>query len=99
MREDDADKQSGYRLILNPGKGEAEITSSRFSHPRKVDIDWTKPVKIQAFVQGSIIECFIQDEYAFSCRAYGYRRGNLKMEVTKGDAKVVDLVVRTLGGL
>jgi len=95
MRCSEKDNDSGYRLILRPRKQEAEIASSKFSHPRKVDIDYTKPVKIQAFVQGSIIECYLQDEYAFSCRTYDCRAGKLKMSVTGGGAKVTDISVKT----
>ena len=60
-----------------------------------MDIDYTKPVKIQAFVQGSIIECFIQDAYAFSCRSYEHASGKLAMSVTGGRAHVLDLTITT----
>jgi len=86
---------SGYRLILRSSKQEAELASSEFSHSRKIDIDFTRPVKIQAFVQGSIIECFIQDAYAFSCRAYNYRAGGLGISVTGGKATVTNVIVKT----
>jgi hypothetical protein len=47
------------------------------------------------FVQGSIIECFVNDAYAFSCRAYGFRQGRLGMEVSGGKAAVLRLTART----
>lgn len=98
MRQSDTpnkDGNTGYRLILHSGRREGEIAGSNFSYSRKVDIDFTKPVKIQAFVQGSIIECFIQDAYAFSCRAYEHPSGNLKMSVENGRAQVINVSVKT----
>jgi sucrose-6-phosphate hydrolase SacC (GH32 family) len=86
---------SGYRIVIRSAKNEAEISSSKFSHPRHVAIDFTKPIKIQAFVQGSIIECFIHDAYAFSCRAYGPRAGAVQMSVANGQAQVIDLTVKS----
>jgi beta-fructofuranosidase len=85
---------SGYRLTLRPAKNEAEITSSKFSYPRRVDLDYSKPVTIRAFVQGSIIECFINDAYAFSCRAYDARSGKLSMIAQGTQSKVLDWTIK-----
>ncbi len=92
-------ENSGYRLIIRSDKQTAEIAGSNFIYARKVDLDFSKPVKIQAFVQGTIIECFIDDEYAFSCRAYEHPTGKLKMSVEHGNAKVSDVVVKTSSDL
>jgi beta-fructofuranosidase len=86
---------SGYRLILRPEKQEVEIAGAKFSYPRKIAFDTVKPITVQAFVQGSIIECFVNNAYAFSCRAYDMRRGTLNMKVEGGKATVQRLTVRT----
>jgi beta-fructofuranosidase len=85
---------SGYRLILRPAKSEAELACSKFSYPRRVDLDCSKPVTIQAFVQGSIIECFIDDAYAFSCRAYEARRGKLSLIAQDDQSHVLDWAIK-----
>lgn len=86
---------SGYRLVLRPDKQEAEINGATFRYARKIALDPSQPIRIQAFVLGSIIECFINDAYAFSCRAYNHRRGRLGLSVAGGDVKVLSLSVRT----
>jgi beta-fructofuranosidase len=93
MREQ-AGPGSGYRLILRPAKSEAEIAGSKFSYPRRVDLDYSKPVTIRAFVQGSIIECFIDDAYAFSCRAYDARSGKLSLITPDDQSKVLDWTIK-----
>lgn len=85
---------SGYRLTLRPSEGMASIVGKAFSYERPVDIDTKKPVKIRAFVQGSIIECFINEAYAFSCRAYDCRTGGLALSVEKGTAEIASLTVK-----
>jgi beta-fructofuranosidase len=66
---------TGYRLTMRPETQEAEISSPAFRFPRRILLDATRPVLIEAFVQGDIIECFINHAFAFSCRAYNYRTG------------------------
>ena len=90
-RTDDAD--SGYRLTLRPAKQEVEIASEAFHHPRRVELDAAKPITIQAFVQGSMIETFINDQYAVSCRAYDWPTGKLSLGVSDGEVRVTELKV------
>ena len=85
----------GYRLTLRPALSEAEIAGPGFAWPRKIALDATKPITIQAFVQGTIIEAFINDQYAFTCRAYDYRSGKIGLNVTGGTVKVMGLRVLT----
>lgn len=91
MRETD---DSGYRLVLEPKKQEASISGPGFNCPRRIVLDTAKPIEIKAFVQGSMIETFINDQYALSCRAYDHPSGRLGFGVTGGRAKLSDLRVR-----
>lgn len=90
------DPAAGYRLILRPAAGEASIESPRFHYPRKIDLDATRPNTLRVFVQGPIIECFVNDAYAFTCRAYDYRSGKLGLAVQGGQARVESLTVKTM---
>jgi sucrose-6-phosphate hydrolase SacC (GH32 family) len=85
------DTGSGYALELRPGKQEAEISSDLFREPRRIELDASRPISIQAFVQGSMIETFINDQYALSCRAYDYPTGKLGLAVRGGGVKVLEL--------
>jgi sucrose-6-phosphate hydrolase SacC (GH32 family) len=87
---------SGYRLVLRPGK-EAEISSNAFREPRPIELDASRPIAIRAFVQGSMIETFINDQFALSCRAYDYPAGDLGLGVAGGDVQVLELKVKVQG--
>jgi len=87
--------ESGYRLTIRPSRNEAEISGKAFKYARPISVDLSKPVQIEAFVQGSIIECFINDAYPFSCRAYDHRSGKLVLSTAGGAVQVLGLSVRT----
>ena len=89
-----ADGAGAYRLTVRPGKSEAEIAGPGFSSKRTCIVDAAQPVKIQAFLQGTILECFINDRYAFSWRAYDLPQGKLGLSVTGGAAEVTSLQIR-----
>jgi sucrose-6-phosphate hydrolase SacC (GH32 family) len=94
MREQD-EPSSGYRLVLRPAQKEVEINGPGFRFQRRCPIDAGQPVEVQAFVQGSIIECFVNDAYAFSARAYGFAKGKLGLSVAGGKVRLLGLSVRT----
>jgi beta-fructofuranosidase len=84
----------GYALSLRPAKGEGTISGPKFDYPRKVRLDASNPVTVQAFVQGSIIECFVNEAYAFSCRAYDFRSGKLGVGVTGGKGHIRHIAIK-----
>ena len=88
-----------YRFTLSPEKSEAGLSVPEFSFKRPCPVDTTKPIKFQAFVHGKFVECFINDQYATSCRAYSYFKGKLTFEVKGGNAKVLSLSVKTDDGV
>jgi sucrose-6-phosphate hydrolase SacC (GH32 family) len=93
------DSGDAYRFTLSPEKSEAQFSVPDFSFNRPCPVDTTKPIKFQAFVQGKFIECFINDQYATSCRAFSFYKGKLAFEVKGGDAKVLSLAVKTDDGV
>jgi sucrose-6-phosphate hydrolase SacC (GH32 family) len=87
------DAGTGYALVLRPGKQEAEISSDSFREPRRIELDASRPIRLRAFVQGSMIETFVNDQYALSCRGYDYTTGNLGLAVSGGRVTVSRLTV------
>ena len=73
----------------------ATLSGPGFSWDRKWPCDPAQPVKLQVFVQGTLIECFINDAVAMTCRAYDYQVGKLGFEVSGGEARIGSLRVRT----
>ena len=93
MREQ-TDGKGGYHFILRPKSQEAELTGPGFRYTRRCTLDASKPIKLQAFVQGNILECFVNDQFAYTSRAYNYPKGALTLKVEGGNAKLLDLSVR-----
>jgi hypothetical protein len=89
------DGNGGYNFVLRPKSQEAELGGPGFRYARRCTLDASKPIKFQAFVQGTIIECFVNDQFAYTCRAYNFTKGSLGLNVTGGKAKVLELAVKT----
>jgi hypothetical protein len=51
-------------------------------------------VTLRAFVQGTTIECFVNDAFAFSCRAYNHAAGRLGLKLSKGSADIQELSIK-----
>ncbi|MBM3475976.1 MAG: hypothetical protein FJX75_22130 [Armatimonadetes bacterium] len=87
----------GYRLSLDtaaPGPdASATLSGPGFTYERKWPYGPDRPVKLQVFVQGTLIEAFINDAVAMTCRAYDLQTGKLGFEVSGGTAKVTALRV------
>ena len=88
------DGSGGYKLVLRPWSRHVELSGPGFSYVRNNPLDTSKPIKVRAFVQGSIIECFINDQFAYTCRAYNYSTGRLSLKVEGGNATLRDLAVK-----
>jgi sucrose-6-phosphate hydrolase SacC (GH32 family) len=85
----------GYELVYYPSTSEIEVKSQFITHLRKCEIDPSKPVKVQAFVTGSIIEWFVNDAYAFTMRAYDFKEGKISLTASRCAVDINDLTVKT----
>ena len=95
FREQESDRKSGYKLVINRRTSEIEINSPSASYPRAVKLDAGKPVTVQAFLVGSILECWVNDAHAFSLRDYDYPAGKLSFDVVHGRARIQRMSVST----
>ncbi len=93
FREQPDDPISGYKLTINRRTSEVSISSPSTAYPRTVNLGTSGTITIQAFVIGSIIECWINDAYAFSLRAYDFPQGRLSFETNYGVATITSLTV------
>ena len=85
----------GYRLTLHPRRQEIAFTGPGMDFRRACHFDPKLPVRVEAFVLGTLIEVFVNDRYAFSARAYDFRRGLLELAVTGSTVTITDLAVQT----
>ncbi|HEY3285229.1 MAG TPA: family 43 glycosylhydrolase [Armatimonadota bacterium] len=91
------DKGEAYRLILRPAQQQAELKGPHYSYVRKCVVDTAKPVKIEAFLEGTVLECFVNDATALSCRPYNLKAGALGLEATGPGVEVRKLTVKARG--
>ena len=85
----------GYRLTLHPREQEIAFTGPGMNFRRVCQFDPKLPVRVEAFVFGTLIEVFVNDRHAFSARAYNLRHGTLEVAVSGGTANITDLIVQT----
>jgi sucrose-6-phosphate hydrolase SacC (GH32 family) len=95
LRQQEA-RDNHYRLEVRPAKGEATLAGPNSDYVRPVTFAPGEDVRIEAFVQGSIIECFINDSHAFSGRAYQRTSGPLDLLVMGGKAEIRTMVVKVV---
>lgn len=84
-----------HTLSLRPKSQEAALTNPGGGGGGKhCKMDTGKPIKIQVFVQGSVIECFINDQVAITTRSEKYPKGMLSLKAEGGKANLLDLTVK-----
>ncbi|MCX7597358.1 MAG: hypothetical protein N2512_00630, partial [Armatimonadetes bacterium] len=88
----------GYRFAVRPGRREIAIITpvSEWTRPACA-IDTSQPVKIQIFVAGTLMECFVNDAYALSRRIYDFTEGKLGLSIYGGRAEILSLQVKAPG--
>jgi hypothetical protein len=94
FREQEDNAQAPYRLHIRPRGNEVEIEGPELAFHRECRIDIYKPITVQAFIQDDFLECFVNDAYAFTFRAYDFPTGKLSFDVTNGDITLQDLQVK-----
>ncbi len=96
FREQPGKAKAPYELHIRPQKQECEIETPGKKRPRPCTLDATKPIDVQAFITGDIIECFVANKHAFTTRGHDLTKGRLSFDVTGGKAKILSLKVKTL---
>jgi len=90
------DLTDGYHLQIEPSRQMISFRGTGRPIERGgCPIDTSKPVKVQVFVQGSIIECFVNDAYAVTRRVDEHLDGDLALRVLGGKVEIETLVIRT----
>lgn len=79
---------TGYHLKIDFQNKEIELGSAYKSYKRVCDFDPAKAVDIRIFLVGDVLECFINDAYAFTMRAYGERNGDISIIAQGGPVNI-----------
>jgi len=82
-----------YRMTLRPADRTLSLVGPRFNRTRPCPVDTSKPVKIQVFTEGKLIECFINDQFAQSCVIASPMSGQLEINADGGSVEILKMVV------
>jgi len=91
-----------YQIRLEPGT--SRIVFDRWPRPgdqpfmleRPLDVSKGQPATISVFVEGSIVEVYVNDIIALSARAYDHPAGSVGLFVSEGQATFSNAKVSTL---
>lgn len=90
-----ADTGEAYPFTVRPSKSQIAIGTPQGEWTRDgCAIDAGRPVKIQVFAVGTMLECFVNDTYALTRRIYDHATGRLALEATGGEVTIRGLTVR-----
>ena len=85
--------QCHYRLL--PERGQLSLVAPGIDRERPCPVDTTKPVKIQVFVEGTLVECFINDQFAQTCKVTQGKENKLRLVSEDDSVEVLKLLVKT----
>jgi hypothetical protein len=83
---------AGYRFRIRFGDKTVTLGDRYRSYQRECDFDAGAPID----VADTVIECFLNDAYCFTMRAYDFPSGGLMIDAASGKITVADFEVRTL---
>lgn len=99
LRQPDEERSSGYRLAIDFDSKEIVLGDNYRSYKRVCDFDAAQPVDVRVFVIGTVIECFINNQYCFTMRAYDYADEGLSMESEGAEIAIRGFAVSGLKSL
>ncbi|MCX6343518.1 MAG: hypothetical protein NT018_00420 [Armatimonadetes bacterium] len=84
-----------YNLCITPENGQLSLTGPNFNRTRPCPVDTSKPVKIQVFTEGKLIECFINDQFAQTCTVETAMEKQLEVGAEGGSVGILKMLVKT----
>jgi sucrose-6-phosphate hydrolase SacC (GH32 family) len=84
-----------YLLSLTPENGKLSLTGPGFNRTRPCPADISKPVRIQVFAEGKLIECFVNDQFAQTCTVGTVKEKQLEIGAEGGSVGILKLLVKT----
>jgi sucrose-6-phosphate hydrolase SacC (GH32 family) len=84
-----------YRMCLTPENGQLALTGPAFDRTRPCPVDISKPVKIQVFAEGNLLECFVNDQFAQTCTVGTVKDKKLGITAEGGSVEILKLQVKT----
>jgi len=89
--------QGGYHLRVNFATGEIELGGEHKQYKQVCEFDPAQPLNVRLFAIGTVVECFINDRYAFTMRAYDFYGPQMLIRAVEGDFQMKDSAVYVQG--
>jgi beta-fructofuranosidase len=86
----------GYSLAMDLKHQTTELRAPLYTYERATALPWDRPIRVQAFLQGDILECFVNEEHAFTCRAYDLTEGQLSIHADDGGVSLEKVEIRRI---
>ncbi|MCX5758270.1 MAG: hypothetical protein NTU83_07135, partial [Candidatus Hydrogenedentes bacterium] len=91
-----SENDRAYRFSIRPEAHQISLSGENIDRTHdNVVLDTAAPITVKGFVLGSLIECFVNDSYAFTRRAYNLHHGTLGIEVENGQIEILDMLIGT----
>jgi sucrose-6-phosphate hydrolase SacC (GH32 family) len=87
----------GYHLRVDFAAKEVELGGEHKQFRRVCEFDPAQPLRVRLFALGTIVECFINDRYAFTMRAYDYHGPQMRVRAERGSFQFRDSAVFVRG--
>jgi sucrose-6-phosphate hydrolase SacC (GH32 family) len=84
-----------HRLCLTPENRQLSLIGPGFNRTRPCPVDISKPVRIQVFAEGKLIECFVNDQFAQTCTVGTVKEKQLEIGAEGGSVGILKLLVKT----
>ena len=94
LRQPATEPNAGYRLTLDFKTGQATLSDPYRSYTQPCALAPRVPVDVRVFALGDVIECFLDDSYAFTMRMYDHPTGATVLSYT--EAAVSNLSIKTV---
>ena len=80
--------EGGYHLRVDFAKRTIELGGRHKQHRQVCEFDPSQPLEIRLFAIGTIVECFVNDRYAFTMRAYDFYGPWMQIRAQKGTFQI-----------
>jgi len=95
FRANAATPSSGYRLKIGFTDKKITLGDPYRAYERFCDFDPGAPMDVKAFVEDTVIECFVNDAWCFTMRANDARGGSLRIDAPAGALRFQSFSVKT----
>jgi hypothetical protein len=93
----EAQDGKAYRLRVDFGTREVVLSDDYRAYSRTCEFRPGQALDLKAFVVGTVVECFLNDAFCFTMRAYDRQSGKFSFSATGGTVELDEFALSTRG--